>query len=67
VQKSVTIRLGRAQAPAVPKQARLDAPGTLHHVMAHGIERRNIFLGQRDYGDFLRRVEEAVGPPRGQR
>ena len=24
----------------MPRQARLDAPGTLHHVMLHGIERR---------------------------
>ncbi|MEW6512342.1 MAG: transposase, partial [Bacteroidota bacterium] len=28
----------------MPRQARLDAPGTLHHVIARGIERRKIFL-----------------------
>ena len=26
----------------MPRQARLDAPGTLHHVMIRGIEKRNI-------------------------
>ncbi len=27
----------------MPRQARLDAPGVLQHVMARGIERRKIF------------------------
>ncbi|MBI5446369.1 MAG: transposase, partial [Deltaproteobacteria bacterium] len=44
----------------MPRQARLDAPGTLHHVIARGIERRAIFLGREDYEDFLRRLEAAV-------
>jgi hypothetical protein len=48
----------------MPGQARLGAPGTLHHVMARGIERRNMFFGERDYEDFLRPVEKAVGSPR---
>jgi putative transposase len=26
----------------MPRGARLEAPGTLHHVMVHGIERMNI-------------------------
>ncbi len=30
------------------RQARLDAPGVLHHVMARGIERRPIFIDDRD-------------------
>jgi len=45
----------------MPRQARLDVPGTLHHVMARGIERRKIFLNEEDYGDFLGRIEKAVG------
>ena len=32
----------------MPRTGRLDAPGALHHVMARGIERREIF---RDDGD----------------
>jgi putative transposase len=44
----------------MPRQARLDAPGTLHHIIARGIERRAIFLGEADYENFLRRLEAAV-------
>jgi len=40
----------------MPRLARLDAPGVLHHVMARGIERRKIFLGDEDRDDFVRRV-----------
>ena len=32
----------------MPRQARLDAPGALQHVMARGIERRKIFLDDKD-------------------
>ena len=35
------------------RQARLDAPGTLHHVMARGIEGTNIFRTDKDREDFL--------------
>ncbi len=35
---------------------RLDAPGTLHHVMVRGIEARSIFRDDRDRVDFVRRV-----------
>jgi len=28
----------------MPRLARLDAPGVLHHVMGRGIEKRKIFL-----------------------
>jgi putative transposase len=41
----------------MPRQSRLDAPGSLHHVIARGIERRPVFLGPADYDDFLRRLE----------
>ncbi len=44
----------------MPRQARLDAPGTLHHVIARGIERREIFVEAADYDDFLVRLEAAV-------
>ena len=44
----------------MPRQARLDAPGTLHHVMARGIERRKIFLGPEDCEEFVRRLERAI-------
>ncbi len=40
----------------MPRQARLDAPGVLHHVMARGIERGIIFRDDRDRDDWLQRL-----------
>ena len=44
----------------MPRKARIDAPGALHHVMARGIERRNIFTDNADCDDFLSRVERLI-------
>ena len=38
------------------RQARLDAPGILHHVMARGIEQSAIFRDDRDMEDFIHRL-----------
>jgi hypothetical protein len=35
------------------RQARPDTPGTLHHVMARGIEGANILRTDKDRNDFL--------------
>ena len=40
----------------MPRQARLDAPGTLHHVMVRGIERSAIVEDDQDRHDFLFRA-----------
>ena len=40
----------------MPRQARLDAPGTLHHVMLRGIEKSTLFRDDEDRKDFLARV-----------
>jgi putative transposase len=40
----------------MPRLARLDAPGVLHHIMIRGIERRKIFLNRKDHEDFLERL-----------
>ncbi len=40
----------------MPRGPRLDAPGTLHHVMVRGIEKRRIFENDRDREDFLDRL-----------
>ena len=42
----------------MPRQPRLDAPGTLHHVMGRGIERTRIFRNKIDRNDFLDRLAE---------
>ena len=39
---------------------RLDAPGTLHHVMMRGIEKRRIFETNRDREDFLNRLGKII-------
>jgi len=40
----------------MPRQPRLDAPETLHHVMVRGRERRFIFKDDTDRDDFVTRV-----------
>jgi hypothetical protein len=40
----------------MPRQARLDAPGLLQHVIARGIERREIFKDEQDRKSFLDRL-----------
>ena len=44
----------------MPRLARLDAPGVLHHVMGRGIERRKIFLSDTDRSDFIDRLSALV-------
>jgi len=41
----------------MPRLARLDAPGVLHHVMGRGIEGRKIFLNTKDRNDFIARLK----------
>ena len=40
----------------MPRQARLDAPGTLHHVIVRGIEKRRIVDDGKDRENFVKRV-----------
>jgi len=40
----------------MPRSARIDAPGVLHHVMIRGIERKKIFFDNNDRDDFLTRL-----------
>ena len=42
----------------MPRQPRLDAPGTLHHVMGRGIETSKIFRTRKDREDFIARLAE---------
>jgi len=44
----------------MPRLARLDAPGVLHHIMIRGIERRNIFKNDKDREDFLDRLSNLL-------
>jgi putative transposase len=40
----------------MPRQARLDSPGTLHHVIVRGIERRHIVDDEKDRKNFVDRM-----------
>ncbi len=40
----------------MPRQARLDAPGVLHHVIIRGIEGRKIFRNNQDRDNFMERL-----------
>ena len=40
----------------MPRLARLDAPGVLHHVMDRGIDRQDLFLSDEDRNDFITRL-----------
>lgn len=42
----------------MPRGPRLDAPGTLHHVMIRGIEKGNIVRDDADRKEFLKRMGE---------
>ena len=40
----------------MPRRARIDAAGALHHIICRGIERRKIFRTDFDRDDFLERL-----------
>ena len=40
----------------MPRRARLDAPGTLHHVMIREMEGKRIFQDTQDRKDFVTRL-----------
>ena len=44
----------------MPRQARIDAPGALHHIVIRGIEQREIFDGDIDRRDFLDRLSRLL-------
>lgn len=41
----------------MPRQARIDGAGTLHHIICRGIERKEIFTDDIDRDDFVSRLE----------
>ena len=40
----------------MPRKARIDAPGALHHIIIRGIERKKIFYDDADRDNFLERL-----------
>ena len=43
----------------MPRHARLDAPGTLHHVILRGMEQGKIAHDRADRAEFVRRLERS--------
>jgi REP element-mobilizing transposase RayT len=44
----------------MPRSARIDAPGALHHIICRGFERRSIFRDDKDRDDFLERLSRVL-------
>jgi putative transposase len=44
----------------MPRKARIDAPGALHHIIVRGIERRRIFADAQDRDNFIERLGDIV-------
>ncbi len=44
----------------MPRQSRIDAPGALHHIIARGIEQRQIYFDEEDYENFLNRLGRLI-------
>jgi REP element-mobilizing transposase RayT len=55
--KEKLLRNKKLQEDQMPRQARLDSPGTLHHVIIRGIERRKIVDDDNDRKNFIDRLE----------
>lgn len=45
----------------MPRRARIDAPGAVHHIIVRGIERKHIFRDEADRRDFLDRLARILG------
>ena len=44
----------------MPRKARIDAPGAIHHIICRGIERRKIYLNKIDRDDFVDRLSMII-------
>ena len=45
----------------MPRKARIDAPGALHHIIVRGIEKREIFKDHTDRQNFIDRLGDILG------
>ena len=44
----------------MPRKARIDAPGALHHIIIRGIERKAIFKDSADRENFFERSDQII-------
>jgi len=52
----LTDKICNGKEGSLPRFARLDAHGVLHHIMMRGIERRKLFRNRQDNEDFMERL-----------
>jgi len=45
----------------MPRKARIDAPGALHHIIIRGIEKKAIFRDEQDKEKFIGRLGVITG------
>ena len=45
----------------MPRKARIDAPGALHHIIVRGIEKRQIFRDHADRQNLVKRLGDILG------
>jgi len=64
--KCISIRIYECYRMSMPRKARIDAPGALHHIICRGIEQRRIFGNDADRENLLERLgnilEETATP-----
>jgi hypothetical protein len=51
----------------MPRKARIDAPGALHHIINRGIARKAIFNDNADRANFLERLGRIISDVIGDR
>ena len=44
----------------MPRQARIDTAGALHHIIVRGVERKKILADDQDCYDFIKRLGRIV-------
>jgi putative transposase len=44
----------------MPRQARIDAPGAIHHIICRGLDRKQIFMDDIDRNRFVARLSDVV-------
>lgn len=44
----------------MPRNKRIDIPGAIHHVIVRGIERRRIFIDDKDRVNFIKRLKKSL-------
>jgi putative transposase len=44
----------------MPRQSRIELPGSLHHIMGRGIDGQNLFYDKKDYDNFLKRLGKLI-------